>query len=281
MYAYQAMEEVLDWLQHKFSPGCRQPQLLSLPHPCLHMLLLVHRPPNLKSLFMGQNKLTVLPVDFGCGLRQLEALNISGNLLRSLPFSIAFMKRLREMDVSGNQIHTVTDGIAGLHSLERLYMRDNKVTRLPAALGALVRLQFMDFARNSVDLNTDDVYTANVCQGSQNARRLLWKQLSWAPHIHFACAQPLCDAIKTTLLCAQRRAQQPPPQHTTTADGNAGTLLAVARGGAIKGSVAALLPLPYLPPEIWELIFRQLGRDLSSWERLSRHRDKRTGREYS
>eukprot|EP00041_Stephanoeca_diplocostata_P034874 m.1209402 g.1209402 ORF g.1209402 m.1209402 type:complete len:143 (+) comp24591_c1_seq15:1460-1888(+) len=123
MYAYQAMEEVLDWLQHKFSPGCRQPQLLSLPHPCLHMLLLVHRPPNLKSLFMGQNKLTVLPVDFGCGLRQLEALNISGNLLRSLPFSIAFMKRLREMDVSGNQIHTVTDGIAGLHSLERLYMR--------------------------------------------------------------------------------------------------------------------------------------------------------------
>lgn len=106
--------------------------------------------------------------------------------------------------------------------------------------------------------------------------RLLWKQLTWAPHIHFACSQALCDAIKTTLLCAQRRVAAEgvietggcgqSTQHmgeSSNAHRNNGQEISLADVNV--ADLDARPCLPYLPPEIWEQIFRHLGRDLDRW----------------
>ncbi|KAL0421759.1 UNVERIFIED_CONTAM: Plant intracellular Ras-group-related LRR protein 9 [Sesamum latifolium] len=83
------------------------------------------------------------------GLENLEELNLSANLLESLPDSIGLLLKLKILDVSGNKLAALPDSISHCRSLEELDAGFNKLTYLPTIMG----FELVNLKKLSVHLN--------------------------------------------------------------------------------------------------------------------------------
>ena len=75
-------------------------QLTKLPETIFFNL------PSLKELDLSDNQLKNLPENIFANTPNLERLILSSNILKELPASTSNLKNLREIDFSGNNIHT-------------------------------------------------------------------------------------------------------------------------------------------------------------------------------
>eukprot|EP00921_Rhytidocystis_pertsovi_P011261 GHVQ01018183.1.p1 GENE.GHVQ01018183.1~~GHVQ01018183.1.p1 ORF type:complete len:329 (+),score=46.08 GHVQ01018183.1:77-988(+) len=89
-----------------------------------------------KALDMSLRSLTVLPNEIYNLSSTLETLNITSNLLVTLPHRTRNLCKLRTLNVSWNQLKSIPNGVLGqLHSLETLNIGWNRLTTLPEDIG--------------------------------------------------------------------------------------------------------------------------------------------------
>jgi internalin A len=85
-------------------------------------------------------------------LKQLEKLDLSGNLLTSIPYLITRLENLTSLDLSRNGLKTVPRWIAQLQNLTSLNLGGNDFTTIPDSIIQLPNLTSLDLSFN--DLTT-------------------------------------------------------------------------------------------------------------------------------
>jgi len=92
-----------------------------------------------------------LPPAVSLHLHYLPAIvdvTLSGCALQEIPVSVYKLQHLRRLDLSNNNIASVSAEIASLKSLEDLNLGNNLLTSLPAEIGALVKLNYLNLMAN-------------------------------------------------------------------------------------------------------------------------------------
>jgi Leucine-rich repeat (LRR) protein len=108
---------------------------------------------NLKSLDIGHNHLTSLPLSIG-NLQTLESLYLDMNRLTSLPESIGNLRSLKILDLDENQLTNLPETIGNLQNLEDLRVAHNKLTTLPDTIGNLRSLDTLYLEGNRETLES-------------------------------------------------------------------------------------------------------------------------------
>ena len=81
-------------------------------------------------------------------LRDLQELNISGNLFQEIPTEIFNLSRLQILNVNHNQIYRISGMIVILQNLEELYMVGNPIMEVSYQIQNLPRLQKLELSQN-------------------------------------------------------------------------------------------------------------------------------------
>ena len=100
-------------------------RLKEFPSGCLRI-------PNLKHLWLRQNKITDLPDNIDC-MTSLETLSVSSNALVVLPQCLPFMLSLQKVFANGNKIEIVSSNLCQLPNLQELNLANNEIARIPIA----------------------------------------------------------------------------------------------------------------------------------------------------
>eukprot|EP00986_Skeletonema_menzelii_P021261 scaffold33786_cov154-Skeletonema_menzelii.AAC.1 len=89
---------------------------------------------NLTRLRMTNCGLKKLPISFGLCLSNLQVLNLSNNLLRTLPSSVRLMQSLKVLNVAHNQMEEFPDMVTHCKLLEVVDVSNNKLRGYPRDL---------------------------------------------------------------------------------------------------------------------------------------------------
>jgi Leucine-rich repeat (LRR) protein len=103
---------------------------------------------HLINLNLSKNLLTSLPDEMGM-LDQLQSLNLQQNLLTSLPWSIGYLTSLVELQLGHNQLTSIPNDISKCTALLTLDIRNNKLEALPEGLCDL-KLHLIDAQNNNL-----------------------------------------------------------------------------------------------------------------------------------
>lgn len=124
---------------------------------------------SLKKLYVGQNKLTILP-DSIIQLTSLQILDFRNNKLKTLPQAIGNLKSLKKLYLGQNQLTILPDSITNLELLQILdlgghIMLDcNNLTVLPESIGNLKSLQMLDLSNNKIESLPESITKLNLLQ---------------------------------------------------------------------------------------------------------------------
>ncbi len=105
--------------------------------------------PDLKLLFLFNNKLTSIPPEIG-QLKNLKWLGLGVNKLTSIPPEIGQLKNLQKLYLQGNKLTSIPPEIGQLKNLTWLSIADNKLTSIPPEIGQLKNLQELDLNFNKL-----------------------------------------------------------------------------------------------------------------------------------
>eukprot|EP00004_Rigifila_ramosa_P017022 TRINITY_DN4099_c0_g1_i4.p1 TRINITY_DN4099_c0_g1~~TRINITY_DN4099_c0_g1_i4.p1 ORF type:complete len:720 (+),score=202.58 TRINITY_DN4099_c0_g1_i4:1522-3681(+) len=106
---------------------------------------------NLMNLKLNANIISSIPAAELMGLTSLEVLDLSYNLLSSLPPTIASLSALRSLSLTGNQLQDLPPELSRLsRSLAILDVRLNHLTAVPVCVFALSALSTLNFRRNRI-----------------------------------------------------------------------------------------------------------------------------------
>lgn len=92
-------------------------------------------------------------------LRRLRRLDLKGNEIRTLPDEMAEMVGLKVLDLAGNALDHVPECIRGMQQLESLVLHGNRIQSLPDWLGELSALQEL-----AVGLNPIKTFPDALCE---------------------------------------------------------------------------------------------------------------------
>ncbi|MCH2045422.1 MAG: leucine-rich repeat domain-containing protein [Saprospiraceae bacterium] len=81
--------------------------------------------PNLKTLYLDHNALEELPNTAFQGMKELEVLDLSNNVLKELSDGIQDLEQLRSLDLRNNQLTELNTNLSKLKNLKYLYIEDN------------------------------------------------------------------------------------------------------------------------------------------------------------
>ena len=95
-------------------------------------------------------------LDFLSNFRS-SSLNLSGNRLTSLRFTIGNMTELKELYLNGNLLTSLPDTIGNLTHLKKLTLYYNELTSLPDTVGNLAELRELDLAWNRLTSLPDTI----------------------------------------------------------------------------------------------------------------------------
>lgn len=112
----------------------------------------------LRSLQLVGVKLTSLPDQVGHSLPGLETLNISNNLLTTLPDAVVHLTSLTRLSVLGNRLESLPDRIGLLCSLKRIELSNNKLRYLPDSFAALTQMERLDLESNCIRLLPENLH---------------------------------------------------------------------------------------------------------------------------
>ncbi|XP_033110831.1 leucine-rich repeat-containing protein 57-like [Anneissia japonica] len=105
---------------------------------------------NLEKLAVSNNGLIELAPQIG-ELRSLRMLDAGSNLIREVPGSLCagrLARRLQHLNLSGNLLHTLPVEIGLLVKLEELNLERNQLSYLPASVRSLVKLKAFYYGEN-------------------------------------------------------------------------------------------------------------------------------------
>ena len=97
----------------------------------------------LEAFDLHGNKLTTLPAELN-QLEQLKELNVSGNIFASWPHVITNLRKLHSLDISRNQLKLVIASLASMPKLRTLLLQGNSIRLLPADLRSIEHLNISD-----------------------------------------------------------------------------------------------------------------------------------------
>eukprot|EP01113_Clastostelium_recurvatum_P003709 TRINITY_DN11622_c0_g1_i2.p1 TRINITY_DN11622_c0_g1~~TRINITY_DN11622_c0_g1_i2.p1 ORF type:complete len:710 (-),score=168.62 TRINITY_DN11622_c0_g1_i2:34-2163(-) len=105
----------------------------------------------LNVLDMSRNQIENLSGDVFKHLRSLRSLNLSYNMLSSLPTQIVSLRELRELRIDHNSLTCLPPEIGTLVKLEELFMHNNKIEKLETGcVGHLVNLTTLWMHTNEI-----------------------------------------------------------------------------------------------------------------------------------
>jgi GTPase SAR1 family protein len=100
---------------------------------------------------LSNNVIDSLPTSIGL-FPNLRVLQLSANEITSLPAELCKeLQRLEVLDLSKNRLTSLPSAISDLLSLNSLILGDNDLARLPIELGCLTGLQKLDLSNNRLD----------------------------------------------------------------------------------------------------------------------------------
>ncbi|QZA58427.1 leucine-rich repeat domain-containing protein [Candidatus Rhabdochlamydia porcellionis] len=120
-----------------------------------------------KNLNLSNLNLSSLPDIFNisCFCHRLKQLDLSKNQLTTLPDTFGNLSQLTELDLSTNQLTTLPDTFGNLAQLIWLDLNTNQLTTLPDTLGNLARLAELDLSTNQLTTLPDTF--SNLAQLTQ------------------------------------------------------------------------------------------------------------------
>ncbi len=104
--------------------------------------------PNLKNLYLNNNKITEIPESIG-NLKNLEVLELANNQIRKLPIEIENLQNLKVLLLSNNSISILPDEFGKLKSLNTLYLNSNYIQKLPDSIDKLSNLKILNLSGNN------------------------------------------------------------------------------------------------------------------------------------
>ncbi|KAH3764342.1 Leucine-rich repeat protein SHOC-2 [Pelomyxa schiedti] len=110
----------------------------------------------LRSLALCRNNIAVLPDEIS-NLQSLTLLNLSDNVLTSIPNALCNITELQTLKLSGNRIETLPDNISKLTKLTQLSVASNRLTQLPPAIGTLPCLRELILSNNALQLLPNNI----------------------------------------------------------------------------------------------------------------------------
>ncbi|TPX58283.1 hypothetical protein PhCBS80983_g03222 [Powellomyces hirtus] len=119
-------------------------------HPQQHTLSLSPKSPHLPTfLDLSKRSLTALPTLSTDHCRVLTRVLLARNKLTHLPdLVLDHMPNIRTLDLSDNLLKSVPPGLGRLNRLKELYLAGNGIERLEAELGACVHVEIIGLSRN-------------------------------------------------------------------------------------------------------------------------------------
>jgi len=103
----------------------------------------------LRQLDLSDQLITTLPDSLG-NLERLKELNLSHNQIATLPDSLGNLEWLTELNLSHNQIATLPDSLGNLERLEELNLSHNQIAIIPGSFNRLTFLNTLDLSHNQV-----------------------------------------------------------------------------------------------------------------------------------
>jgi Leucine-rich repeat (LRR) protein len=101
------------------------------------------------------------------------SLNVSENEIETITEAIGKLKRLATLDLAGNRLSDLPDSLGKLHQLKSLDLSKNRLNKLPAAVLKLKRLESLFVGNNPINSLPDlcgfkklaevDITNTNLC----------------------------------------------------------------------------------------------------------------------
>lgn len=105
-------------------------------------------PTNTQLLNLSSNMLMQLPAGFGRTFSSLQTLDLSGNQISVLPDGISHLSSLRELDISKNALIALPTGIGSLRALEILDVSENYLVSMEMSMSRLENLRMLNISDN-------------------------------------------------------------------------------------------------------------------------------------
>ena len=129
---------------------------VSMPHNKIQSILNTDLPQlslyhlrYIQNINLSGNMITTLPPDFG-SLVHLETLDLSFNQMSSLPGSMSRLKKLHTLNFQNNNFTTLTDELALLDSCTYLDLSQNLLVAIPSPVVRMLNLKTLLLNRNSI-----------------------------------------------------------------------------------------------------------------------------------
>ncbi len=114
----------------------------------------IHQLQHLESLSINENDIECLPTELG-KLKNLLSLNVSGNPLKNHLEIITKLPKLKKLDISSNrnvdESINIPNSLADLKSLNYLDISGCKILDIPASIGELTNLEFLNIENSEVE----------------------------------------------------------------------------------------------------------------------------------
>ncbi|CAM9261598.1 unnamed protein product [Chrysoparadoxa australica] len=113
----------------------------------------------LKTLLLGENKLSSDIVAALGTLISLTELQLNGNELTELPAELLRLANLTMLDLSHNQIKVFPEEISKLAKLTTLLVNNNSIAVIPLSLGSITSLTHLNLSANQISSLPDELCT--------------------------------------------------------------------------------------------------------------------------
>jgi len=111
-----------------------------------------------------------LPHSFFSGLANLAVLDLSCNVLSSIPEEFGELRSLRKLVAHSNRLESIHDAIGNCLCLEHIEVQHNLLTSLPPGLIRLRALAYLDAEHNKVDFLP--IFFGRGVRGARNTRNM-------------------------------------------------------------------------------------------------------------
>lgn len=106
---------------------------------------------SLEVLDLSKNSINKLPRTFCCKMNKLKRLNVSNNLIETLPLEIKFFSNLVVLNLSDNHLRLLPSTFSDLRALKILNLAKNNLSQLPAFKRSDIALETLDISNNPLD----------------------------------------------------------------------------------------------------------------------------------
>jgi len=122
-------------------------------------------------------ELTVVPVKELVDIPKAKQLDLSCNLLTTIPPDISRLTHIVHLDLSKNQITSLPDSIGGLHRLQHFDLFQNRLTSLPVGFCHLKNLKWLDLKDNPLEPTLSSI--AGDCLDDKECRSCATKVVAF------------------------------------------------------------------------------------------------------